>query len=342
MKREYGVFVNKASACIKSALKQMIKYLYSTTVSAADYQDAALQLHHVILAIALALVTRTSQTLSLLIQLPDQVPSPQFSVAPATPLIDLIDHPEVVLPSRAKETSIKNDQSQDTVPGVHSYINRVLDRSAGKAGVAERLTSHSFRRGGEQHANGAALCSQWIFARGAWDMTATNEAFAYVFNKPSEDHKVTRVLGDHDPERLVKLLSLNGFDSDTKLKIRSVAASLFNASYDLQTAPCNVDGAVIGTVFAYLLRHYASLKQLRADGLAIKRLESYAIEKGYSINELLARSSHITCNPSTGEQHDPIVLPSSKNDITNHPTSRQKAALIDEFIQLNKKLDTHL
>ncbi|OWY91537.1 hypothetical protein PHMEG_00039842, partial [Phytophthora megakarya] len=229
-----------------------------------------------------------------------------------------------------------------TVPGVHSYVNRVLDRIAGKAGVAERLTSHSFRRGGAQHANGAGLCAQWIFDRGAWNMTATNKAFAYVFNTPSEDHKVARVLSGHDPERAVKLLSLDVFDSDTKLKIRSVAASLFNASYGLQTAPYNVNGAVIDTLFACLLRHYASLKQLRADGLAIKRLESCAIEKGYSINELLAWSSHITCNPSTSAQHDPTVFPTYKNDITNHPTFRQQAALIDELIQLNKKLDARM
>ncbi|POM79609.1 Hypothetical protein PHPALM_2672 [Phytophthora palmivora] len=42
MKRESGNFVKKAPACTKKALKQMMKYLYSTGVTASDYQDAAL------------------------------------------------------------------------------------------------------------------------------------------------------------------------------------------------------------------------------------------------------------------------------------------------------------
>ena len=42
MKRESGSFVNKAPACTKSALKKMMEYLYSTAVTSADYQDAAL------------------------------------------------------------------------------------------------------------------------------------------------------------------------------------------------------------------------------------------------------------------------------------------------------------
>ncbi|KAG3117091.1 hypothetical protein PI124_g4498 [Phytophthora idaei] len=42
MKRESEAFVNKAPACTKKALKQMIVYLNSTAVYSADYQDAAL------------------------------------------------------------------------------------------------------------------------------------------------------------------------------------------------------------------------------------------------------------------------------------------------------------
>uniref|UniRef100_H3H470 Uncharacterized protein n=1 Tax=Phytophthora ramorum TaxID=164328 RepID=H3H470_PHYRM len=42
MKRESGAFVNKAPACTKTALKQMMVYLYSTAYTSADYQDAAL------------------------------------------------------------------------------------------------------------------------------------------------------------------------------------------------------------------------------------------------------------------------------------------------------------
>ncbi|GMF44506.1 unnamed protein product [Phytophthora fragariaefolia] len=108
--------------------------------------------------------------------------------------------------------------------GIHSYVNRILDKVAECAGVSERLTSHSFRRGGAQHANGMGV--QWIFDRGAWNMTATNKAIAYVFYNPSEDHKVARVLSSRHPDQVIALLSLDSFDSDTQAKIRFVAEAL--------------------------------------------------------------------------------------------------------------------
>ncbi|EGZ22431.1 hypothetical protein PHYSODRAFT_495391 [Phytophthora sojae] len=74
-------------------------------------------------------------------------------------------------------------------PNVASYITEII-RDTLKAmppSASQRatpdLTSHSFRRGGAQHANGDdRLAAQWIFDRGAWDMTAR------------EDRKVARVL----------------------------------------------------------------------------------------------------------------------------------------------------
>ncbi|KAG3087398.1 hypothetical protein PI124_g6316 [Phytophthora idaei] len=78
---------------------------------------------------------------------------------------------------------------------MQAYVNRLLKRVVTPAGATEDLTSHSFRRGGAQHANGEKkLAAQSIFDRGAWDMTKVNKAFAYVFNTPQEDRKVARVL----------------------------------------------------------------------------------------------------------------------------------------------------
>ncbi|KAJ8523682.1 hypothetical protein ON010_g17436 [Phytophthora cinnamomi] len=42
----------------------------------------------------------------------------------------------------------------DTTPTIYAHVNRVLDRAAPAAGVTAALTSHFFRRGGAQHANG--------------------------------------------------------------------------------------------------------------------------------------------------------------------------------------------
>ncbi|KAE9345839.1 hypothetical protein PF008_g8576 [Phytophthora fragariae] len=226
-----------------------------------------------LLAVALALVTQTSPTSALLSQLPEQHASSQAALTPATPLIDLMDHPETVLPSHAETKRADEDKSPDTAPGIHSYANRVLDRIVKPTGVAERLTSHPFRRGGAQRANEAGMCVQWIFDRGAWNMTATNKAFAYVFNTPSEDHKVARVLSSREPETKVPPLSLDSFDSDTHTRIRSVASTLFVTSLGLKTTQYNVNARVVDTLMAYLLRHYPELKSLASDGLAVQRMK---------------------------------------------------------------------
>ncbi|OWZ22265.1 hypothetical protein PHMEG_0003054 [Phytophthora megakarya] len=101
-----------------------------------------------LLAIALALITH---------QLPEQHSTSHATFTPSTPLLDLIDHPETVA---QQEASGKPAKGVDTLPGIHNYVNRVLDRVVAEAGVGEYLTSHSFRREGAQHANGAGMCIQ--------------------------------------------------------------------------------------------------------------------------------------------------------------------------------------
>ncbi|OWZ09646.1 hypothetical protein PHMEG_00017615 [Phytophthora megakarya] len=166
MKGEAGMFVNKAPACTKKALRQMTEYLYSTAATAADYQDAAhlcllwyrferaSDLKHLrktdlsigaddvffvrfvrlkkseeqglslfpdndfatypLLTIALALIIELSPTHS----------TPRATLTPATPSLDLIDHPEPVAQQGASGEQAKG---VDALPGIHSYVNRVLD-----------------------------------------------------------------------------------------------------------------------------------------------------------------------------------------------------------------------
>ena len=71
--------------------------------------------------------------------------------------------------------------------------------------------------------------------RGAWNMTATNKAFTYVFDTASEDHKVARVLSGRHPDTNISLLSLDVFDSGTQTKVQTVATALFNASHGVMT-----------------------------------------------------------------------------------------------------------
>ncbi|KUG01461.1 hypothetical protein AM587_10003221 [Phytophthora nicotianae] len=265
MKRESGAFVNKAPACTKKALKQMIVYLYSTAVTASDYQDAAL--------------------------------------FPATTLIDLLGHPENVNQLQATPSASHDDRSADAIPGIHAYVNRVLDRVAKRSGVAERLTSRSFRRGS---ANGTGMCVQWIFDRGAWNMTATNKAFA------------------------------------TQTKIRSVAFALFISSSGLETPQYNVNERVLDTLMAYLLKHYPQLKKLAADGPAIQRIEACTRDKGFSEKDLLSWSSYLAGDTSTNAIQGSASPQSTPNDYTQHPMYLHQASLIEQLIQVNQKLDMRL
>ncbi|KUF94502.1 Histone-lysine N-methyltransferase [Phytophthora nicotianae] len=389
MKRETGTFVNKAPACTKEALKKMTTYLYSTTATASDYQDATIlcllwflfgrasdltllrkenlsigsgNIFFVrfirvktseeqglsrfpdedfttcpLLAIALSLAMQSAPTASLLSQLPEQHTVSRAALTPTAPLIDLMDHPGVVAPL---QPSSENAKSTEDAPGIHSHVNRVLGKVAEKAGVTEHFTSHSFRRGGAQHANGTGMYVQWIFGRGAWNMTSTNKVFAYVFNTPAEDHKVARVLSNRDPEETVKLLDLDSFDSTTKVNIRYVCSVLFTASSGLASEQHNVNARVLDTLMTYLIRHYPALKALAAGSPAIQRLEACAIERGFSVNDLLAWSSYLASVSSS--KSDISVAQDTTADVTKHPVFLHQTALIEQLIQVNKTLDARL
>ncbi|GMF37188.1 unnamed protein product [Phytophthora fragariaefolia] len=353
MKRESGAFVNKAPACTKKALKKIMTYLYFSASSTVDYQDAALlylmwflfgrashltQLRKAnlsifsrdifvrlirvttseeqglslfpdedfstcpLLAIALAFASQSSLTTSLLSKLPVHQAASRVSLTPATPLIDLMDHPE----------SMPDGQSSNKQPG------------------------------GAQNANEAGMCVQWIFDRGAWNMTAQNKVFAYVFNTPSEDHKFARVLSSRHQDQVVALLSLGRFASDTQAKIRFVTEALFAGSVGLETAQYNVNGRILDTLMAYLLRHYPGVKKLNPDGLAIKRLEACAVGKGFPVNTLLSWSSHLVCDPNTSSAPKPGESQYPATDITQTPLFRHQAALFEQLIEVNQKLDARM
>ena len=82
-------------------------------------------------------------------------------------------------------------------------------------------------------------------------MTSTNKSFAYVFNKPFEDHKATRDLSGRHPNTVVSLLSLEILGFDTKTTLAAVATELFNASHGLTTTQYKVNGWALETLITY-------------------------------------------------------------------------------------------
>lgn len=86
--------------------------------------------------------------------------SVEFNAVETAPLADLlqqaaasltIDNPQ--LPATSAAVVV------DNTPDIHNHVNRLLDRINRPAGVLLPLSSHSFRRGGAQHASGDAQLS---------------------------------------------------------------------------------------------------------------------------------------------------------------------------------------
>uniref|UniRef100_H3H2V6 Uncharacterized protein n=1 Tax=Phytophthora ramorum TaxID=164328 RepID=H3H2V6_PHYRM len=137
------------------------------------------------LAIALALMMQTAPSPDVIDNLPELPGQAAISLSPDVPLLEILNHPTDTTGLDAPSTA-----GAETTPTIYSHVNRVLNRIAAAAGVKVALTSHSFRRGGAQHANGSGeLTARWIFDRGAWNMSTTNKGFNYIFNTSKEDHK---------------------------------------------------------------------------------------------------------------------------------------------------------
>ncbi|GMF35111.1 unnamed protein product [Phytophthora fragariaefolia] len=120
------------------------------------------------------------------------------------------------------------------------------------------------------------------------------------------------------------------------------AEALFAASVGLETAQYNVNERILDTLMAYLLRHYPCVKKLNPDGLAIQRLEACAVEKGFTVNTLLSWSSHLACDPNTSSAPKPGESQNPATDITQTPLFHHQAALIEQLIEVNQKLDDRM
>ncbi|KAJ8578945.1 hypothetical protein ON010_g256 [Phytophthora cinnamomi] len=118
----------------------------------------------------LALLIQAAPSPDAIDNLPQQPSLIAIELSPDVPLLEVLVHPTTTLGLAAPKTA-----GLDTTPTIYTHVNRVLDRFAKPAGVVAALTSHSFRRGGTQHANASrSLTAYWIFDRDAWNMTTTN------------------------------------------------------------------------------------------------------------------------------------------------------------------------
>uniref|UniRef100_H3H780 Uncharacterized protein n=1 Tax=Phytophthora ramorum TaxID=164328 RepID=H3H780_PHYRM len=239
-------------------------------------------------ALAIALATQDSPCAALLDQLPELVSEDAMPLDLGAPLHDLLSvelaslqvsvvpaaaslpvsldascspATAVFTPPTSTETQTTTVSTQKKTPkrgedSVQAYVNRMLKRVAEPAGAAADLTSHSFRRGGAQHANGDdRLAAQWMFDRGAWDMTKTNKAFASITNTAREDRKVARVLSGWRADDNPAIIDIVKLDHTTQEQLGRFQTLLFSSCSGLKDQRLNVSNKVLSVLTAYLIRY---------------------------------------------------------------------------------------
>ncbi|KAF0706302.1 hypothetical protein AaE_014184 [Aphanomyces astaci] len=260
---------------------------------------------------ALATICQGGPCANVIDNLPTQSTSSASSFGPTTALIEVLQNPGVI-------EFDKEESRTKSSPTIHCHVNQILGRIGGPSGVDQKLSSHSFRHGGAQHANGSEhLTASLIFDRGAWNISATNKGFNYIFNTSSEDHKVAKHLSGWTTSEAVPLFSLGIFDAQSRDRIRDVQTHLFAACSGLDGPTLNLNRRVVDTLTVYLFRHYPRLKETNAHGPAVLRLEACMRLAGCCEIDMLAWSSHLTTAPT---------IQQSPERLQQHPTSTSETA----------------
>lgn len=294
-------------------------------------------------AIAVALLMQSAPCASLLAQLPTTNELAEPTIAATIPLLELLGGGCQIAAGINQERVLVSAAAR--APGVHSYVNRVLKKSAKAAGVESELTSHSFRRGGAQHANGdPQLSAQWIFDRGAWNLTATNKAFAYVFNTTNEDQKIARVLGGWKANEHVPSVELSVFDTQTRANIAKVQALMYSTCSNLNAASFNVDQCVLDHCAAHLIRHYPQLKMLNSKAPAVKRLEECALAANCQVADLIVWSMKLNeAAPMANVNEDKACNMTDQQKSEGYQaTIKYQAAVISGLIEMNKRWEQRI
>ncbi|KAG2796656.1 hypothetical protein PC112_g22109 [Phytophthora cactorum] len=169
---------------------------------------------------------------------------------PGAPLLELLEAKPASLQGAAEATPSPDSNAS-------SAAEPRIPLPAKPAGATVDLTSHSFRRGGTQHANGDdRLAAQWIFDRGAWDMTKTSKAFACITNTAREDMKVARVLSGWSVDDAPKIIDITSLDHASQKRLGRLHLLLFSSCTGLTEQRLNVSTKVLNVLTAYLVRYY--------------------------------------------------------------------------------------
>jgi hypothetical protein len=158
--------------------------------------------------------------------------------AAAIPLLELLDgrlqNPDG---DAAANTCDSTSPRTVSVPGIHAYVNRVLQKwtkisGAQDSSLTKGLTPHSFRRGAAQNANGdSTISTPWILDRGGWSLRSVSKAFYYIVSTTHEDQRVAKSLSGLATEASPRLPSLGVFDAAVGRTIQQVQKLIFAQSF---------------------------------------------------------------------------------------------------------------
>ncbi|KAF0710951.1 hypothetical protein AaE_012305 [Aphanomyces astaci] len=161
-------------------------------------------------------------------------------------------------------------------------------------------------------------------------MTATNKAFAYVFNTSNEDQKVARVLSGWPAGATVVAPSLEIFDAATKKELARMQAVLFASCIGMQDNKYNINNEVVTLLMVYLTRSYPMLKALCASAPLVKRIDTVAKQVGVNIEAFVAWGTLLrNCKVQASE----AVSMSTMNSF-----AEQQTDMIQVLTEQNKRL----
>jgi hypothetical protein len=122
-------------------------------------------------------------------------------------------------------------------------------------------------------------------------MTATNKAFAYVFNTTREDMKVSKVLSGWKANNTLVIPSLENFDTSTKAKIRDLRNLVFASSLGFDVAAYNLDTHVADVLVATLVRHFPAMNDSYPMSPYVSRMRTCFVSLSISLPEILSWST---------------------------------------------------
>ncbi|GMF55144.1 unnamed protein product [Phytophthora fragariaefolia] len=174
-------------------------------------------------------------------------------------------------------------------------------------------------------------------------MSATNKAFAYVFNTTREDTKVAKVLSGWKSTDAPTIPSLAGFEAASRNRIRQLRDLLVASSMHFTAVSYNLDNHVADLLTATLIQHFPAVIERYPMCPYTSRMRLYLGTLLVEMPEVLSWSLSLTRSaktPNSDKNESPfsreIQLINQQNIVISQllEANREQAAKIEELEKL--------